>query len=64
VAAATNAVAIVPLIGLINMVHAGSPNRSQKLIRLRVLVQLAVIVVILIKYSAQNPGTSGCPGFS
>ena len=41
------AVAIVLLLGLINMMRGGSPNRSQKLMRLRVLLQFAAIIVIM-----------------
>ena len=41
------AVAIVLLLGLINMMRGGSPDRSQKLMRLRVLLQFVAIVVIM-----------------
>lgn len=41
------AVAIVLLLGLINMMRGGSPNRSQNLMRLRVLLQFVAIVVIM-----------------
>ena len=41
------AVAIVLLLGLFNMMRGGSPNRSQKLMRLRVLLQFVAIVVIM-----------------
>ncbi|MGB8401008.1 twin transmembrane helix small protein, partial [Bradyrhizobium sp.] len=34
---AVASVALVLLLGLINMMRGGSPNRSQKLMRLRVL---------------------------
>ncbi|HEV8465422.1 MAG: twin transmembrane helix small protein [Pseudolabrys sp.] len=47
VPAAVVAVAIVLLLGLINMMRGGSPNRSQKLMRLRVLLQFVAIVVIM-----------------
>jgi uncharacterized membrane protein len=47
VPAAIVAVAIVLLLGLINMMRGGSPNRSQKLMRLRVLLQFVAIVVIM-----------------
>jgi hypothetical protein len=47
VPAAIIAVAIVLLLGLINMMRGGSPNRSQKLMRLRVLLQFVAIVVIM-----------------
>ena len=44
---AIGAVAIVLLLGLINMMRGGSPNTSQKLMRLRVLLQFVAIVVIM-----------------
>jgi hypothetical protein len=47
VPAAIVAVAIVLLLGLINMLRGGSPNRSQKLMRLRVLFQFVAIIVIM-----------------
>jgi hypothetical protein len=47
VPAAIVAVAIVLLLGLINMMRGGSPNRSQKLMRLRVLLQFVAIAVIM-----------------
>ncbi|HMA55762.1 MAG TPA: twin transmembrane helix small protein [Pseudolabrys sp.] len=47
VPAAIVAVAIVLLLGLINMMRGGSPNRSQKLMRLRVLLQFVAIIVIM-----------------
>ena len=47
VPAAIIAVAIVLVLGLINMMRGGSPNRSQKLMRLRVLLQFVAIVVIM-----------------
>jgi len=48
VPAAIVAVAIVLLLGLINMMRGGSPNRSQQLMRLRVLLQFVAIVVIMV----------------
>ena len=42
------AVAIVLLLGLINMMRGGSPNTSQKLMRLRVLLQFVAIVIIVV----------------
>ncbi len=42
------AVAIVLLFGLINMMRGGSPNRSQKLMRLRVLLQFVAIIVVMV----------------
>jgi uncharacterized membrane protein len=47
VPAAIVAGAIVLLLGLINMMRGGSPNRSQKLMRLRVLLQFVAIIVIM-----------------
>jgi hypothetical protein len=47
VPAAIIAVAAVLALGLINMMRGGSPNRSQKLMRLRVLLQFVAIVVIM-----------------
>jgi hypothetical protein len=44
---AIGAVAIVLLLGLINMMRGGSPNTSQKLMRLRVLLQFIAIVIIM-----------------
>ena len=41
------AVGIVQLLGLVNMMRGGSPNRSQKLMRLRVLLQFVAIIVIM-----------------
>jgi hypothetical protein len=42
------AVAIVLLLGLINMMMGGSGNTSQKLMRLRVLLQAIAIGVIML----------------
>jgi hypothetical protein len=42
------AVAVVLLLGLINMMRGGSPNLSQRLMRLRVLLQFIAIVVIML----------------
>jgi hypothetical protein len=39
------AVAIVLVLGLINMMRGGSPNRSQQLMRLRVILQFAAVVI-------------------
>ena len=44
---ATIAVAFVLLLGLLNMLRGGSPNTSQRLMRLRVLLQFLAIVVIM-----------------
>jgi hypothetical protein len=42
------AVAVVLLLGLSNLARGGSPQRSQKLMQLRVLLQFVAIVVIMI----------------
>ena len=42
------AVALVLVLGLVNMMRGGSPNRSQQLMRLRVLLQFVAIVIIMI----------------
>ena len=44
---AIGVVAVVLLLGLINMARGGSPNTSQKLMRWRVLLQFAAIIVIM-----------------
>ena len=44
---AIGAVALVLLMGLLNMMRGGSPNTSQKLMRMRVLLQFVAIVVIM-----------------
>jgi len=45
---AVAAVALVLLLGLLNMMRGGSPNRSQKLMRLRVLLQFVAIVIAML----------------
>ena len=47
VPAAIGAVAIVLLLGLINMARGGNPSRSQQLMRWRVGLQFFAIVVIM-----------------
>jgi SAM-dependent methyltransferase len=44
---ATVAVAFVLLLGLVNMLRGGSPSRSQRLMRARVLLQFTAIIVIM-----------------
>ena len=41
------AVAIVLLLGLVNMLRGGNANRSQHLMRMRVLLQFVAIIVIM-----------------
>ena len=45
---AIGAVAVVLLLGLVNMMRGGSGNTSQKLMRLRVLLQFVAIVIIMV----------------
>jgi hypothetical protein len=44
---AIGAVAIVLVLGLVNMMRGGSPSTSQKLMRLRVLLQFVAIIIIM-----------------
>jgi hypothetical protein len=44
---AIGAVAVVLVLGLLNMMRGGSPNTSQKLMRLRVLLQFVAIIIIM-----------------
>jgi len=46
---ATCAVAVVLLLGLANMLRGGSPNPSQFLMRLRVVLQaFAILLIVLV----------------
>jgi len=45
---AVAAVALVLLLGLINMMKGGSPNLSQRLMRLRVVLQFVAIVITML----------------
>jgi hypothetical protein len=45
---AVGAVALVLLLGLLNMMRGGNPNRSQKLMQLRVLLQFVAIVITML----------------
>lgn len=44
---AVASVAVVLLLGLVNMMRGGSPSRSQNLMRLRVLLQFVAIVIVM-----------------
>lgn len=44
---AVGAVAVVLLLGLVNMLRGGSANTSQYLMRLRVVLQFLAIILIL-----------------
>jgi hypothetical protein len=54
VPAAIGAVGIVLLLGLANMLRGGSPNVSQKLMRLRIVLQFVAIVVIMVTIWAMH----------
>jgi hypothetical protein len=41
------AVAVVLVIGLANTLRGGSPNLSQRLMRLRVLLQFIAIIIVM-----------------
>ena len=59
---AVGAVAIVLLLGLINMMRGGSPNRSQKLMRLRVLLQfVAIVITMLAVWAMGSDGIGDTP---
>jgi Hypoxia induced protein conserved region len=45
---AIGAVAVVLILGLANLARGGSPHKSQKLMRLRVLLQFIAIIVIML----------------
>ncbi len=45
---AIGAVAVVLVLGLVNMMRGGSPQTSQKLMRWRVLLQFVALVVIML----------------
>lgn len=51
---AVGAVAIVLLLGILNLARAGSPNLSQKLMRWRVGLQFLAIVVIMLAIWAKS----------
>ena len=44
---AVGAVAIILVLGLFNMMRGGSPNRSQQLMRWRVMLQFVAIIVMM-----------------
>lgn len=48
------AVTIVLLLGLFNMMRGGSPNTSQRLMRLRVLFQFVAIVIAMLSIWAMG----------
>jgi hypothetical protein len=56
VIAAIGIVAVVLILGLVNMMRGGSPQRSQQLMRLRVGFQFVAIVVIMLAIWAKTAG--------
>ncbi|MFC0284085.1 twin transmembrane helix small protein [Camelimonas abortus] len=48
VGVAVAAVAVVLGMGLVNMMRGGDPRRSQKLMRMRVLLQFVAIVIAML----------------
>ena len=44
---ATIAVALVLVLGLVNLLRGGSPNTSQRLMRLRALLQFGAILLMM-----------------
>ncbi|APF36646.1 Hypoxia induced protein conserved region [Chelatococcus sambhunathii] len=48
VSMAVGVVAVVLVLGLFNMLRGGSPERSQRLMRLRVLLQFLAIILIML----------------
>ena len=51
---AVGAVAVVLLLGLFNMMRGGSPNLSQKLMQMRVLLQFIAIVIVMLTFWAMG----------
>jgi hypothetical protein len=45
---AVGIVAVILILGLTNLARGGSPQRSQRLMRLRVLFQFIAIIVIML----------------
>lgn len=41
------AVAVILVLGLVNMMRGGSPSKAQNLMRLRVILQFVAIIVIM-----------------
>jgi hypothetical protein len=51
---AVGAVALVLLLGLVNLMRGGSPNLSQKLMRWRVLLQFIAIIIAMATFWAMG----------
>lgn len=45
---ALGAVALVLLLGVLNMAKGGSPEKSQKLMQARVLLQFGAIIIVML----------------
>ncbi|MEM7461150.1 MAG: twin transmembrane helix small protein [Pseudomonadota bacterium] len=41
------AVCVILLMGLVNMMRGGSPNRSQTLMRMRILFQFIAVIIVM-----------------
>ncbi len=54
VGVAVGAVAVVLVLGLVNMLRGGSANTSQKLMRLRVVLQFLAIIFIVVVLWLRN----------
>jgi len=53
---AVGAVAVVLILGLSNLARGGSPQKSQKLMRMRVLLQFVAIIIIMLTIWAVKGG--------
>lgn len=51
---AIGVVAVVLGMGLVNMMRGGDPQRSQQLMRMRVMLQLVAVVVIMLVIWAKS----------
>jgi hypothetical protein len=56
---ATVAVAAVLVLGLINLLRGGSPNRSQQLMRWRIGLQFLAVIVIMLAIWVGGRGPGG-----
>jgi ABC-type nickel/cobalt efflux system permease component RcnA len=54
---AVGAVAVVLVLGLLNMMRGGSPNRSQTFMRWRVMLQFAAIIILMLALWISQRGT-------
>lgn len=54
---AVGAVAVVLILGLANMMRGGSANRSQTLMRWRVMLQFVAIIVLMLALWFTQRGT-------